>query len=192
MNSEPAVATAVVGNTRETIAGFTIPLPCFFPVCLAGTPQIPSGPRKRVKQMGRCQTETYYATEVSYLKSVLLWLQEYWTGPAVRIYPLRTVPQASLHYSVRGRSLHQPTGRDNRSAHVLAARNLATYRQANDHYPHGRTALRPQHGTARPTWLRLLPSPLVTSTQKLACMICGAVLSIWRKPWLRKSPRARS
>ena len=27
--------------------------------------------------MGRCQTET------SYLKSVVLWLQEYWTGPAV-------------------------------------------------------------------------------------------------------------
>ena len=28
--------------------------------------------------MGRCQTET------SYLKSVLLWLQGYWTGPALR------------------------------------------------------------------------------------------------------------
>ena len=44
--------------------------------------------------MGRRQTETYYRTETSYLKSVLLWLQEYWTGPAVRIYPLRAVPQA--------------------------------------------------------------------------------------------------
>jgi len=38
---------------------------------------------KGIKQMGRCQTETYYRTEASYLKSVLLWLQEYWTGPAV-------------------------------------------------------------------------------------------------------------
>ena len=43
--------------------------------------------------MGRHQTET------SYLKSVLLWLQEYWTGPPVRIYPLRAVPQGSRHYS---------------------------------------------------------------------------------------------
>ena len=46
--------------------------------------------------MGRHQTETF-----SYLKSVLLWLQEYWTGPAVRIYPLRAVPQVSRHYSAR-------------------------------------------------------------------------------------------
>ena len=43
--------------------------------------------------MGRCQTET------SYLKSVLLWLQEYWTGPAVRVYPLRAVPPGTRHYS---------------------------------------------------------------------------------------------
>jgi hypothetical protein len=41
--------------------------------------------------MGRYQTET------SYLKSVLLWLQEYWTGTAVRIYPLRGAPQGSRH-----------------------------------------------------------------------------------------------
>jgi hypothetical protein len=43
--------------------------------------------------MGRHQTET------SYLKSVLLWLQEYWTAP--RFYPLRTVPQGSRHYPAR-------------------------------------------------------------------------------------------
>ena len=53
--------------------------------------------------MGRCQTET------SYLKSVVLWLQEYWTGPAVRIYPLRAVPQVS-HYSAR-RTLAAPNRR---------------------------------------------------------------------------------
>jgi hypothetical protein len=35
--------------------------------------------------MSRCQTET------SYLKSVLLWLKEYWTGAAVRIYPLSSL-----------------------------------------------------------------------------------------------------
>jgi hypothetical protein len=38
--------------------------------------------------MGRRQTETYYQSEAAYLKSVLLWLQEYWTGPAPRFYPL--------------------------------------------------------------------------------------------------------
>jgi hypothetical protein len=42
--------------------------------------------------MGRGQTET------SYLKSVLLWLQEYWTGPEVRIYPLKQVEGGSRHY----------------------------------------------------------------------------------------------
>ena len=51
--------------------------------------------------MGPRQTETYYPTDTSYLKSVLLWLQEYWTGPAVRIYPLRAVQQPSRHYSAR-------------------------------------------------------------------------------------------
>src|SRR5262249_40040034 len=60
--------------------------------------------------MGRCQTETYYRTEASYLKSVLLWLQEYWTGPAVRVYPLRAVPQALRHYSAR-RTLASPNRR---------------------------------------------------------------------------------
>jgi hypothetical protein len=27
--------------------------------------------------------------DTSYLKSVLLWLQEYWSGPPVHVYPLR-------------------------------------------------------------------------------------------------------
>jgi hypothetical protein len=51
--------------------------------------------------MGRCQTET------SYLKSVLLWLQEYWTGPAVHVYPLRAAPQRPATIPLGGRSLHQ-------------------------------------------------------------------------------------
>jgi hypothetical protein len=51
--------------------------------------------------MGPRQTETYYRTEISYLKSVLLWLQEYWTGPPVHIHPLRTVPQGSRHHHGR-------------------------------------------------------------------------------------------
>ena len=71
--------------------------------------------------MGRCQTETYYRTETSYLKSVLLWLQEYWTGPAVRIYPLRTVPQGSLHYNRRDVIIDLPA--------FLPARDLAAHRR---------------------------------------------------------------
>jgi hypothetical protein len=46
--------------------------------------------------MGRCQTET------SYLKSVLLWLQEYWTEPdPPHIYPLKEVEGGSRHSSVK-------------------------------------------------------------------------------------------
>ena len=71
--------------------------------------------------MGRRQTETYYPTEVHYPKSVLLWLQEYWTGPAVHIHPLRTVPQETLHYNRRGVIIDLPT--------FLPARNLAAYRR---------------------------------------------------------------
>jgi hypothetical protein len=40
--------------------------------------------------MGQRQTETSYQSEVAYLKSVLLWLQDYWTGPAPRYYPVCT------------------------------------------------------------------------------------------------------
>ena len=70
--------------------------------------------------MGRYQTEIYYPTEVSYLKSVLLWLQEYWTGPAVR-YPLRAVPLASPHYNRRGVIIDLPA--------FLPARNMAAHRR---------------------------------------------------------------
>jgi hypothetical protein len=39
--------------------------------------------------------------EGSYLKSVLLWLKEYWSGPAVQVRPLRATPQPSRHHSPR-------------------------------------------------------------------------------------------
>ena len=51
--------------------------------------------------MGPRQTEIYYPTEASYLTSVLLWLQEYWTGPAIQVRPLKPVQQVSAHYSPR-------------------------------------------------------------------------------------------
>ena len=87
--------------SRNHPSGFTVPLPCFFPLCLAGRLEIPSGATKGDQAMGRCQTEIYYPTEASYLKSVLLWLQEYWTGPAVQVRPLKPVPQVSRYYSPR-------------------------------------------------------------------------------------------
>jgi hypothetical protein len=45
--------------------------------------------------MGQRQTETSYQSEVAYLKSVLLWLQDYWTGPAPRYYLFAPVEQGS-------------------------------------------------------------------------------------------------
>ena len=71
--------------------------------------------------MGRRQTETFYRTETPYLKSVVLWLQEYWTGPPVRIYPLRAVPQASPHYNRRDVIVDLPA--------FLPARNVAAHRR---------------------------------------------------------------
>jgi hypothetical protein len=73
--------------------------------------------------MGRCQTETYYQTEASYLKSVLLWLQEYWAGPVVRAATIAALFRAE-------------DARSNKSADgiidlppFLPPRNLPEYRQ---------------------------------------------------------------
>jgi hypothetical protein len=43
--------------------------------------------------MGRRQTDT------PYLLSVLLWLQEYWSGPPVYVYPLRAAQSQPLPYA---------------------------------------------------------------------------------------------
>jgi hypothetical protein len=48
--------------------------------------------------MGQRQTETTYQSEAAYLKSVLLWLQEYWTGPAPHFYPYKQAAQRPSHY----------------------------------------------------------------------------------------------
>ena len=71
--------------------------------------------------MGRRQTETDYRAETSYLKSVLLWLQEYWTGPAVRIYPVRSRSQEQRHYNRRDVIIDLPA--------FLPARNLAAHQR---------------------------------------------------------------
>src|SRR5262245_47406815 len=109
---------------------FTIPSPCFLPLCLVGGHEIPSGSHKGIKQMGRCQTETYYRTDTSYLKSVVLWLQEYWSGPTIQVRPIKTARQASRHVSVR-----RPLASPNRRGEIidvpafLPPRRLSQYRQ---------------------------------------------------------------
>src|SRR5262249_8682666 len=117
--------------SRNHLSGFTVPLPCFLSLCLAGTLEIQSGSHKGVKQMGRCQTETYYRTEASYLKSVLLWLQGNWTKPdPPRFYPLRAVEQGSRYYS--GRRTHAALNRRDEIIDLpafLLPRNSSEYRQ---------------------------------------------------------------
>ena len=49
--------------------------------------------------MKRRQTEAFYQSEPAYLMSVLLWLQEYWAGPAPRFYPFGESEHAPLRYS---------------------------------------------------------------------------------------------
>jgi hypothetical protein len=108
-------ATTFVGNTRETIVwvhgSFALLLSPLFSRHASNPEREPQG----IKKMGR------YQTEAAYLKSVLLWLQEYWTGPAVRIYPLRAVPQGSLHYDRRDVIIDLPA--------FLPPRNSSAHRQ---------------------------------------------------------------
>jgi hypothetical protein len=59
--------------------------------------------------MGRHQA--VYQPEGSYLKSVMLWLKEYWTGPAVQVRPLRATPQPSRHQSPPKRPATAPNRR---------------------------------------------------------------------------------
>jgi hypothetical protein len=103
---------AVVGNTRETILPLHSSFAVLFSLLFSRQASNPERSHEKGSGNGTVSiTEIYYPTETSYLKSVLLWLQEYWTGPPVRIYPLRAVPQGSLHYSAR--STHAALNRRN-------------------------------------------------------------------------------
>jgi hypothetical protein len=86
----------IVGNTQETIT----PVHTSFAVLLSRPfRRLGSNPirscKKELNDMGRRQTETSYQSEAAYLKSVLLWLQDYWTGPALRYYLFAPVEQGS-------------------------------------------------------------------------------------------------
>jgi hypothetical protein len=93
--------TTFVGNLHETILPVHGSFAVLFSPLFSGQARNPEWSHKREQAMGWCQTEIYYPTETSYLKSVLLWLQEYWTGPAVQVRPLKSVPQGSRYYSPR-------------------------------------------------------------------------------------------
>ena len=82
--------------------------------------------------MGRHQA--VYLPETSYVKSVLLWLKEYWTGPAVQLRPLRATPQPYQHHSPgsigaapnrRAEILDLPAFLPSRSAYQYERRKVA-------------------------------------------------------------------
>jgi len=71
-----------------------------------------------------------HQTEAAYLKSVLLWLQGNWSeSDPPRFYPLKAVPQALQHHSVR-----RPPASPNRRGEIidlpafLPPRNSSQYR----------------------------------------------------------------
>jgi hypothetical protein len=71
------------GNNHETMAGVHSSFAALFsPLFSRGGRNSERG-HKRDPNKGRRQMDT------AYLKSVLLWLQEYWSGPQVHVYPLR-------------------------------------------------------------------------------------------------------
>jgi hypothetical protein len=89
----------LAGNIHETIAWVHHSFAVLFSRLFSWRGSNPPVPQKGVNEMGRRQTEIYYPSEAAYLKSVLLWLQEYWTGPAPRFYPLNQAEQEPRPYS---------------------------------------------------------------------------------------------
>jgi len=77
--------------------------------------------------MGRFQTEADYRNDASYLKSVLLWLQGYWAGPAVHVYPLKGgAPSVAVLSCPEDARFTKSTRRHDRSARVPAATKPGT------------------------------------------------------------------
>ena len=74
-----------------------------------------------------------YQTEASYLKSVLLWLQEYWTGPAARVsIRLEGAASVAALFCPEDTRCTKSTRRDNRSARVLATPNSSASPTTNE------------------------------------------------------------
>ena len=121
VNSEPAVATALVGNTRETMLGFTVPLPCFFPVCLAGTHQIPSGPRKRVKQLDGVKQRLIIQLKCSEVGSAVAPRILDWTGGAYPAASNGAARIAALFHPKHARCIER---HNNRFTRILAASKI--------------------------------------------------------------------
>jgi hypothetical protein len=91
-----------VRNNHETIGRVHYSFAVLFSRLFSRPVSNPPRATKGVNEMGRRQTEIYYQSEAAYLKSVLLWLQEYWTGPAPRFYPIRQAEQEPRHCSAQG------------------------------------------------------------------------------------------
>ena len=83
--------------------------------------------------MGPRQTETYYRTDTSYLKSVLLWFQEYWTGPSgAHLSAYSGSATVSALFRKEDARSNKSARRDNRSARVLATPKLVRISTAKD------------------------------------------------------------
>ena len=148
-------------RSQNHSSGFTVPLPCFFPVCLAGAPQIPSGSHKKGLSNGTASNRD--------LLSDGKFLSEISSAFGSRILDWTRGAHLSAQSGAASIAALQPTGRDNRSASVLACPKVGgASKRLMIHYPHGTTALRlsaarlAQHGLD----LQCKWSPLVTSTLK--------------------------
>ena len=127
-------STVLVSILTKPSPRFTIPLPCFFPVCLAGTPQTPTGSHKRGQANGTVSNRD------------LLWdgslLSEVGSALASRVLDRTSRACVSAQAGATGiAALFRPkdarftksTRRNNRSARVLAASKLLTIPPAKGH-----------------------------------------------------------
>jgi hypothetical protein len=131
MNSRTSFfSTTVAGNTRETIVWFHGSFAVLFLSLFSRQTSNPEWEPQMGSEMGQRQTETTYPSEAAYLKSVLLWLQEYWTGPVPRFYPYKRDAQGPRHYSTR--RMHAAINRRNEIFDLpafLPPRTSSQYRQ---------------------------------------------------------------
>jgi hypothetical protein len=128
-------------HSRNHCAGFTVPLPCFFPLCLADTLQIPSGATKNGLSNGTVSNRDF--------------LSEIGLALAARVLDWTACAHLSAKSETARIAALQPTGRDNRSAGVLACPKLGGASKRLMIIIPSEQRRSPQHSTARPTWLRL-------------------------------------
>jgi hypothetical protein len=67
---------------------------------------MPGRPHRGIENGTTSNRGLLSVSEPAYLLSVLLWLQEYWTGPAPRFYPFSSGEHGAHRYPPRGRRPH--------------------------------------------------------------------------------------